>query len=106
MPRADFAAVTAAIALAPYFAPSSLTVALQNGLEGTDRPFGANIGNRPWACRKDAKRAERETRLRAIVARVKGPDDRCALGAAGSGRMNGRLRGYRRGRQGKQRSND
>lgn len=54
MPRADFAAVTATIALAPYFAPSSLAVALQDGLEGADWPCAANIGNRTWASRKDA----------------------------------------------------
>lgn len=87
MPRADFAAVTAAIALAPYFAPSSVAVALQDGLEGADWPCTANIGNRTRASRKDAKRAEGETRLRAIVARVERLDDRGAFRASGSRRM-------------------
>lgn len=46
MPCADVAAVAAALALAPNLAPSSPAVAFQDGLEGTDRSIGTNIGNR------------------------------------------------------------
>jgi len=65
MARADFAAVAAAIALAPYFAPSSLAVALQDGLESADRPCTANIGNRTRAAERtrNARKVKRDCPL-------------------------------------------
>jgi hypothetical protein len=65
MSRADCAAVAAAVTLAPYFAPPNPGVALQDGLEGTDRPFGANIGNRtrPVERTRKARKVKRDCAL-------------------------------------------